>query len=93
MKGILVKDEVALHPSKKICRETMAAIEKSDILWRGQTTTQAGLEQLQQAADSGCMELAIGVETADNSVMRLIDKKWQDRDQILRFAENASRWA
>ena len=91
IKGILVKDEVAIHPSKKICQETLEAIEKSDVVWRGQTTTRATFEQLQQARDSGCLELAIGVETADDEVMKIIDKRWQDRDQIIKFAENAKR--
>ena len=91
IKGILVKDEVALHPNKQICNETLAAIESSDIVWRGQTTTMAGLDQLKHAADSGCLELAIGVETADEKVMKIIDKQWQDRDQIISFAKNAKK--
>lgn len=89
IKGILVKDEVAINPNKKICTETLNALKESDIIWRGQTTTLATLDQLKHAADSGCLELAIGVETADENVMKLIDKTWQDRKQILDFAKNA----
>jgi len=91
VQGLLVKDEVALHPSKNICHPTLKAIEDCGIVWRGQTTTKVDLETLQRARDSGCLELAIGVETADEEVMKIIDKRWQDRDQIIRFAENARR--
>ena len=69
----------------------MNAIEESDVLWRGQTTTLATFDQLKHAADSRCVELAIGVETADENVMKLIDKTWQDRRQIIKFAENARK--
>ena len=89
VQGILVKDEVALHPSKAICHPTLQAIEDCGIVWRGQTTTKVDLETLQRARDSGCLELAVGVETADEEVMKIIDKRWQDRDQIIKFAENA----
>ena len=89
--GILVKDEVAINPNKKICTETLNALKESNIIWRGQTTTLATLDQLKHAADSGCLELAIGVETADENVMKLIDKTWQDRKQILDFAKNARK--
>ncbi len=91
IKGILVKDEVAINPNKKICTETLNALQESDIIWRGQTTTLATLDQLKHAADSGCLELAIGVETADENVMKIIDKTWQDQKQILDFAENARK--
>lgn len=91
VKGILVKDEVAINPNKKICTATLNAIEESDVLWRGQTTTLATFDQLKHAADSRCVELAIGVETADDNVMKLIDKTWQDRKQIINFAKNARK--
>ena len=78
----------AINPNKKICTETLNALEESDVIWRGQTTTLATLDQLKHAADSKCLELAIGVETADEKVMKLIDKTWQDQRQILQFGEH-----
>ena len=87
----MVKDEVAINPNKKICTETLNAIQESDVIWRGQTTTLGTYDQLKHAADSKCLELAIGVETADENVMKLIDKTWQDRKQILNFGRNAKK--
>ena len=50
-------------------------------------------DPLKHAADSKCLELAIEQETADEGVMKLIDKTWQDRDQILNFAEMLEKLA
>tara|TARA_A100001011_G_scaffold395410_1_gene490334 strand:+ start:757 stop:2058 length:1302 start_codon:yes stop_codon:yes gene_type:complete len=91
IKGILVKDEIAISPNKKISEETMSAIEKTNIVWRGQTISIATLDQLKRAKDSGCLELAVGVETVDNNVMKIIDKTWQN-DKIIRdFIENSKK--
>ena len=65
------------------------AIKESDVLWRGQTISLATRDQLQLAKDSGCMELAIGIETVDDTVMGVINKKWQSEKIIHRFMESA----
>ena len=60
-------------------------------MWRGQTTTQANYEQLKMAKESGCVELAVGVETVDDNVMSIINKSWQDKKQITAFLENSKK--
>ena len=50
------------------------AIGETGIVWRGQTTTKAPYDQLKRAKESGCLELAIGVETVDEGVMKIINK-------------------
>ena len=84
----MLKDEVAIHPNKKVSKEILDAISENDIVWRGQTTTHATLDQLKHAKDSGCVELAVGIETVDNNVMKLINKDWQSEKQIKTFLEN-----
>jgi len=91
IKGILVKDEIAISPNKKIAKETMSAIEKTDVVWRGQTISIATLDQLKMAKDAGCLELAVGVETVDNNVMKIIDKTWQNEKIIRNFIENSKK--
>jgi radical SAM superfamily enzyme YgiQ (UPF0313 family) len=91
IKGILVKDEIAISPNKKVSEETMSAIEKTDIIWRGQTISIATLDQLKRAKDSGCVELAVGVETVDNNVMKIIDKTWQNEKIIREFIDNSRK--
>lgn len=91
IEGLLLKDEVAIHPNKKISQEILDAISEHDIVWRGQTTTHATLDQLKHAKDSGCVELAVGIETVDNNVMKLINKDWQSEKQIKTFLENTKK--
>ena len=62
------------------------------MVWRGQTTSLASEEQLKFAAETGCQELSVGIETVDNGVMRIIDKKWQSDKIIKRFLENARKY-
>jgi anaerobic magnesium-protoporphyrin IX monomethyl ester cyclase len=87
--AILVKDEIAISPNRTRSIEMLTALGDSDIIWRGQTTTLAKHEQLKLAKESGCIELAIGVETVDPSVMSIVNKKWQSKKQIMTFIENA----
>ena len=89
VKGLLVKDEVAISPNKKVSTAMLNAIKESDVLWRGQTISLATRDQLQLAKESGCMELAIGIETVDDTVMNTINKSWQSEKIIHRFMENA----
>ena len=53
IKGLLLKDEVAISPNLKVSKEILNTIEKNDIVWRGQTITIATLDQLKMARDSG----------------------------------------
>ena len=89
IQGVLVKMSSRSNPKKYVQKQN--AIQECDVIWRGQTTTLATYDQLKHAADSKCLELAIGVETADESVMKIIDKTWQDRAQIMKFGENARK--
>jgi radical SAM superfamily enzyme YgiQ (UPF0313 family) len=91
VEAILLKDEIAIHPNSKISTGILDAIGKSDIIWRGQTITRNSYEQLKLARDSGCKELAVGVETVDENVMRNIGKQWQNKKQITQFIENAKK--
>lgn len=89
--ALLVKDEVAISPNEKISTATLNTIGEENIVWRGQTISLAKYSQLKLAKDSGCLELAIGVETVDNNVMKIIDKTWQNEKIIREFIDNAKK--
>ena len=91
VEGILVKDEVAISPNKKISSDFLKTLGDSDVVWRGQTTTMASNDQLKMAKDSGCLELAVGIETVDNKVMEVINKAWQSEKMIRNFIENSKK--
>ena len=89
IRAINLRDEVAIHPNRKIAEACLNELKDADVIWRGQTTTLAKREQLELAADSGCVELSVGVETVDDQVMRIINKKWQTSAGIRRFFSDA----
>ncbi|MDA8991448.1 B12-binding domain-containing radical SAM protein [Opitutales bacterium] len=90
--GINLRDEVAIHPNFKIFAGMMDAIGSSDIIWRGQTTSLATHDQLRIARETGCQELSVGVETVDDQVMGVINKKWQSEKKIRSFIESAKHY-
>ncbi len=91
IKGLLLKDEVAISPNKKVSDEILTTIGEHNLVWRGQTISIATYDQLKMAKDSGCLELAVGVETVDNSVMKIIDKTWQNEKIIKEFIQNCKK--
>lgn len=89
--SLLLKDEVAISPNKKISHDILTTIGNENIVWRGQTISIASYDQLKLAKESGCLELAVGVETVDNDVMKVIDKTWQNEKIIRDFIENCKK--
>jgi radical SAM superfamily enzyme YgiQ (UPF0313 family) len=89
--AILLKDEIALNPNKKIFQQQMEAIGRQNIIWRGQTTSIGTEEQLKTAKETGCLELSVGIETVDDNVMKIINKQWQSSAIIKKFIENSKK--
>ena len=87
--GVLLKDEVAIHPNSRYSKQVCDALYESGLIWRGQTTSLATLAQLKEAARSGCRELSVGVETVDEQVMKICNKEWQNEEKIRNFILNA----
>ena len=69
----------------------MDAIGKSNIKWRGQTTSVGTYDQLKVAKETGCLELSVGIETVDDNVMKYINKTWQSEKLIANFIENIKK--
>ncbi len=55
-----------------------------NVIWRGQTRVGIKQELIELAAQTGCKELAIGVESASNDVRNLIEKR-ATFDEIRKF--------
>ncbi|MFC1606560.1 B12-binding domain-containing radical SAM protein [Candidatus Latescibacterota bacterium] len=87
--AINLRDEIAIHHKPEISSEMFEVFGEANVKWRGQTTTVATYDQLKMARETGCQELAIGVETVDENVMKIIKKTWQNQKQISEFVENA----
>ena len=91
VQGINFRDEVIILPNERLSTTMFHVLGESDVIWRGQTTTMATDQQLVQARESGCQELAIGVETVDDQVMQIINKGWQTQTQIRHCIEQCQR--
>ena len=76
VQAINLKDEICIPVSRKVAIPFFEAIRRSNITWRGQTTV-VGIteEKLALAQESGCVELAIGVESVSQQVLDIINKK------------------
>jgi anaerobic magnesium-protoporphyrin IX monomethyl ester cyclase len=90
IQGLNLRDEIAIPLTPKVAAGFLNAIGRTNLKWRGQTKVGASKgkmvtrEVLKLAAESGCVELAIGVESASQQVMDVIDKR-QDISQVRDF--------
>jgi radical SAM superfamily enzyme YgiQ (UPF0313 family) len=75
VKAINLKDEVCIPPNINTCREYLEAIGKTDITWRGQTVPIGSEDMIRLARDSGCVELALGIESVDSDKVLEIANK------------------
>jgi radical SAM superfamily enzyme YgiQ (UPF0313 family) len=92
VQAINLKDEIALPVSVRKVIPFLETIALSNVMWRGQTTIWgAKAEHLKLAAESGCVELAVGVESASEIVRNVINKQISDRE-IRMFIDNCHKF-
>jgi len=76
IEAINLKDEICVPVNRDVAIGFMQAIKKANVLWRGQTTVLGVTEEkIALAKESGCLELATGVESVSQQVLDIIDKK------------------
>jgi len=79
--GINLRDEICVPLAPKVAVPYLEAIGSTQVIWRGQTKVGAPREVLALARQTGCVELALGVESASPQVLEIINKK-QNLDQV-----------
>ena len=90
--AINLKDEIAIPFKKSISIPYLEAIGESDIMWRGQTTIYgASTDVLKLAGESGCVELATGIESSSSLVRDIVNKKMSD-DAIKKFIDDCHEY-
>ena len=68
--------------------EYLEAIGNGGVIWRGQTVPFGDENMVRLARDSGCVELAIGVESADSDrVLEISNKPSKSLDESRRYIE------
>ena len=88
VEAVNLRDEVCIPVNPKLAKEYLEAIGNAGVTWRGQTVPFGDEDMLRLARDSGCVELAIGVESADSdSVLEISNKPSKSLVQIRRYIE------
>lgn len=72
--GINLRDELCIPIQHDLAKKQIEAIAKHNIVWRGQGRVGIGVDILKLAADSGFMEISIGVESASQKVLDICKK-------------------
>ena len=75
VRGVNLRDEVCIPVKREIAKPFLEAIGDSGVIWRGQTVPFGDEEMVKLAAESGCQELALGMESADSDEVLIISNK------------------
>lgn len=75
IKGISLTDDVCIPLNEKQAQVYLEEIGKTGINWRGQTRIGIPENILRLAKQSGCLELAFGVESASQECLIIVNKK------------------
>jgi radical SAM superfamily enzyme YgiQ (UPF0313 family) len=70
-----LRDEICVPLSPKAATPYLEAIGSTNIVWRGQTRVGASKEILALAKQTGCVELALGVESVSQQVLDIVNKR------------------
>jgi len=79
--GINLRDEMCIPSWAKDVYEYMSIFKDLDVIWRGQTRANLNKDILKFAGDTGCVELSLGIESACQNVLDIVNKK-QDLENI-----------
>jgi radical SAM superfamily enzyme YgiQ (UPF0313 family) len=76
IKALALKDDNSMPLNPKIAKPFLEAIGSTNLKWRGQSrATGISLDLVQLAKDSGCVDLAVGIESVDEKVLKIVNKK------------------
>lgn len=93
VEAVNLRDEVCVPVNPKLASEYLGAIGEEGIKWRGQTVALGKEESVRLAADSGCLELALGIESAaGDHVLELINKPVKKLDTAKRYIEYCKKY-
>lgn len=75
VKGISLRDEMCIPAPRKVAIPFMTAIGNCDVIWRGQTRVITDEDTIALAHKTGCIELAVGVESVSQQALDVIKKR------------------
>jgi len=76
IEALAIKDDNSIPVGKNIAKPYLEAIAKANIRWRGQSRAN-GIDRdtIKLAKESGCVEIAVGIESVSKKVLKIINKK------------------
>jgi radical SAM superfamily enzyme YgiQ (UPF0313 family) len=85
VQALLLRDDNAIPINRKIAKPFLEALLHSNVKWRGQARANGIPEDMVAlAAESGCLDLALGIESACPEVLDIVNKKI-DLEETKRF--------
>jgi len=73
---LALKDDNAIPLNKKIAKSFLESIGNTNVKWRGQSRANGISEDIVKiAAEAGCSDLGIGIESVSTKVLKIINKK------------------
>jgi radical SAM superfamily enzyme YgiQ (UPF0313 family) len=76
IKALVVKDDNGIPFQKSVAPSFLEAIGRTNIKWRGQSRANGIPEStVKLAAESGCTDIAVGIESASEKVLGIINKR------------------
>lgn len=76
VEALALKDDQSIPTNKQIARKSLKAIAKTNVKWRGQSRANGiDLDTIKLAKESGCVEIAVGIESVSQKVVDIINKK------------------
>ena len=87
----MIKDDNGIPVNKQQAIKNLKAIGKTGILWRAQTRANGiGPEVIKLAKDSGCVEIAVAIESVCQKSLDIINKKidLQKAKEYLKLIKN-----
>ncbi len=75
IQGVNLRDEICIPLSREHAIPFIEAIARCNVIWRGQTRIGTDRDILKLARESGCVELALGVESVSQRALDIVKKK------------------
>jgi len=76
IEALAIKDDQAIPSNPNIAKNNLEAIAETNIKWRGQCRANGiSRDTLKLAKYSGCVDLAIGIESVSQDVLDIVNKK------------------
>jgi len=76
VKALAIKDDNIMSANVECSTEVLTAIGKTDVKWRGNSrANNISEETVKLAKESGCVDLAIGIESISQKVLNNINKR------------------